>query len=330
VGSDDSRAIVGSAELALLGLGQAASRKEPINPGQIVRQMEGGVEAFVNVQKKQKGLQTGFLKFDEMTGGLRPGELILLAARPAMGKTSLMLNIAQHVVLNRANPRSAIVFSLEMSRESLIERIACSIARVDYQKYRAGYINQDERDRIHDALADLWDAPLFIDDTAGTNLVDIHSKVRRMQAQHDIALVEIDYLQLLQCPKKENRVQEISALSRGLKLMAKDTKLPFLALSQLSRGPETRAGDHRPMLSDLRDGGSLEQDSDIVAFVFREEVYRPDKEALRGMAELIIAKQRNGPTGRIDLAFIGKYTKFENLARDYGTGPQGLSYEEAA
>jgi replicative DNA helicase len=164
----------------------------------------------------------------------------------------------------------------------------------------------------------MYNAPLFIDDTAGTNLMDIHAKLRRLQAEHDLGLVIIDYLQLMQGPKRENRVQEVSALSRGVKLMSKELKVPFLVLSQLSRASETRQGDHRPMLSDLRESGSIEQDADMVMFIFREEIYRPDKESLKGLAEILMSKQRNGPTGRVKLAFLNKFTKFENLATDTG------------
>src|SRR3954447_24266917 len=168
------------------------------------------------------------------------------------------------------------------------------------------------------------ESPLFIDDTAGTNLMDVHSKLRRLQAEHDLGLVVIDYLQLMQGRGRfENRVQEISSLSRGFKLMSEELRVPFLVLSQLSRAPETRPGDHRPMLSDLRESGAIEQDADMVAFIFREEIYRPDKESLRGIAELILAKQRNGPTGRIKLAFLNRFTKFENMADE-------SDYEETA
>jgi replicative DNA helicase len=262
-----------------------------------------------------------------MTGGLREGELVILAARPAMGKTAFALNIAQHVATNPRNPKAVAVFSLEMSKESLLTRMLCAAARVDQSKFRNGYLNQEERSRLQEAASDMYNAPLFIDDTAGTNLIDVHAKLRRVQAEHDLGLVVIDYLQLMQGPKRENRVQEVSALSRGLKLMSKDLRVPFLVLSQLSRASETRQGDHRPMLSDLRESGSIEQDADMVMFIFREEVYRPDKESLKGLAEILMAKQRNGPTGRVKLAFLNKFTKFENLAMDTGEEDGGAPFE---
>jgi len=206
-----------------------------------------------------------------------------------------------------------------MSKESLLTRLICGTGRVDQQRFRAGYLNGEERHALQDALYRIVESPLYMDDTAGINLMDVHSKLRRLQAEQDLGLVVVDYLQLMQGRGRyENRVQEISSLSRGFKLMSKELRVPFLVLSQLSRAPETRPGDHRPMLSDLRESGSIEQDADMVAFIFREEVYRPDKESLKGLAELIVAKQRNGPTGRIKLAFLNRYTRFENLASDTG------------
>ena len=316
---EDAKQILGAVEDALMKLGDVQSKNTLANPAQIITEYEGGINAFLDTSKRIKGISTGFLKFDEMTGGLREGELFVLAARPAMGKTALALNIAQHVASNQANPKAVAVFSLEMSKESLLTRMLCASARVDQQRFRAGYLNPDERRSLQESMYQMVEAPLFIDDTAGTNLMDVHSKLRRLQAEHDLGLVVIDYLQLMQGRGRfENRVQEISSLSRGFKLMSKELRVPFLVLSQLSRAPETRPGDHRPMLSDLRESGSIEQDADMVAFIFREEVYRPDKESLKGIAELILAKQRNGPTGRIKLAFLNRFTKFENLAADTG------------
>jgi replicative DNA helicase len=239
-----------------------------------------------------------------------------------MGKTALALNIAQHVAMNPKNPKAVAVFSLEMSKESLLTRLICAAASVDQQRFRAGYLNHDERSALQNSLYRIVESPLYLDDTAGTNLMDVHSKLRRLQAEQDLGLVVVDYLQLMQGRGRfENRVQEISSLSRGFKLMSKELRVPFLVLSQLSRATETRQGDHRPILSDLRESGSIEQDADLVAFIFREEVYRPDKESLKGIAELILAKQRNGPTGRVKLAFLNRYTRFENLATDTGDEP---------
>jgi replicative DNA helicase len=321
LGAEDPIQIIGAAEEALIGLSDVQSRTALSSPAQIIDEFEGGINAFLDTSKRIKGISTGFLKLDEMTGGLREGELVIVAARPAMGKTAFALNIAQHVATKLRYQKAVAIFSLEMSKESLLTRMLCAAARVDQSKFRAGYLNQEERIRLQEAAAEMYNAPLFIDDSAGTNLMDVHSKLRRLQAEHDLGLVIIDYLQLMQGPKRENRVQEVSALSRGVKLMSKDLRVPFVVLSQLSRASETRQGDHRPMLSDLRESGSIEQDADVVMFIFREEVYRPDKESLKGIAEILLSKQRNGPTGRVKLAFLNKFTKFENLAVD--TGDEG-------
>jgi replicative DNA helicase len=206
-----------------------------------------------------------------------------------------------------------------MSKESLLTRLLCASARVDSHRFSGGYLNQEERRRLMQALNQLVESKLYIDDSADINVMDISAKCRRLKAERGLGLVIVDYLQLMASKGRfDNRTQEISALSRGLKLLAKDLGVPIIALSQLSRAPETRPGDHRPQLSDLRESGSIEQDADLVAFIFREEVYKPDREDLQGVAELLLAKQRNGPTGRIKLAFINKYVKFENLAEDIG------------
>jgi replicative DNA helicase len=237
-----------------------------------------------------------------------------------MGKTAFALNIAHHVATKLRE--TVAIFSLEMSKESLLTRLLCAAARVDSQKFRAGFLNAEERRLLQIAASQMVDAPLFIDDTAGINLMDIHAKLRRLQAEHGLGLVIIDYLQLMQGRGRfENRVQEVSSLSRGMKLLSKEMKCPFLVLSQLSRAPETRQGDHRPQLSDLRESGSIEQDADLVAFIFREEVYKPDREDLRGLAELIVAKQRNGPTGKVNLVFLHSLTKFENQTNDLDEEP---------
>jgi replicative DNA helicase len=311
--------ILGAAEDAFMKLGDVQSRNALSSPAQILSEYEGGLNAFLDTSKRIKGIGPGFLKFDEMTGGMREGELIIVAARPAMGKTAFALNVAYNVATRRENPKAVAIFSLEMSKESLLTRILCAAASVDQSKFRSGYLNGEERHALQEALYKIVEAPLYIDDTAGTNLMDVHSKLRRLQAEQDLGLVIIDYLQLMQGRGRfENRVQEISSLSRGFKLLSKELRVPFLVLSQLSRAVETRQGDHRPMLSDLRESGSIEQDADMVGFIFREEVYRPDKESLKGLAELILAKQRNGPTGKVKLAYLNKFTRFENLSHDTG------------
>jgi len=324
MGEDEPDEILASAEEGLLRLGDSRTQDSLVNPQQILEAFEGGINAFLDPSKRIKGLSTGLLKLDDMTGGLHEGELIILAARPSMGKTALALNIAQHVAMQPNHKQTVALFSLEMSRESLLTRMVCASARVDQQKFRASYLNQDERRRLAKATTDMVQAPLFIDDTAGAHLMDIHAKLRRLKSEHGLALVVIDYLQLMSGRGRyENRNQEISTISRGLKLLAKELKVPMLVLSQLNRAPETRPGDHRPQLSDLRESGSIEQDADLVAFIFREEVYKPNDESLRGLAELIVGKQRNGPTGKVNLVFLKEFTKFENRTNDLGEDVMG-------
>ncbi len=320
VGEEDPEQILAGAEESLLKLGDSRMKTGLASPAQVIEEYQGGLNAFLDPSKRIKGISTGYTKLDEMTGGLHAGELVILAARPSMGKTALALNIAQHVA-TRLNETVA-VFSLEMSKESLLTRMLCATARVDSQRFRAGYLNQDERRKLQAAAAQLVEAPLFIDDTAGASLMEMHAGLRRLQQQRKLGLVIVDYLQLMSGRGRfENRNQEISTISRGMKLLAKELHVPMLVLSQLSRAPETRQGDHRPQLSDLRESGSIEQDADLVAFIFREEVYKRDREDLRGLAELLVAKQRNGPIGKIDLVFLHQLTKFENRAEDLGDLP---------
>jgi|ERR1051326_1818125 replicative DNA helicase len=319
LGEEEPEQILSSAEESLLKLGESRAKDALASPDRIIREFEGGLNAFLDPSKRIKGIGTGFLKLDEMTGGLHGGELVIIAARPSMGKTALALNIAQHVAMDPNNRHTVAVFSLEMSKESLLTRMICASARVDQQKFRAGYLNQDERRRLQKAAAELVQAPLFIDDTPGVNLMDIHAKLRRLRSEQGLGLVIVDYLQLMSSRSRyENRTQEVSALSRGFKLLAKELNVPMVVLSQLSRAPETRPGDHRPQMSDLRESGSIEQDADVIGFIYREEVYKQDREDLKGLAELLLAKQRNGPTGKINLVFLREFTKFENRTNDLG------------
>jgi replicative DNA helicase len=236
IGEEEPDQILASAEESLLKLGDTQAGDALISTHQILAEFEGGINSFLDPSKRIKGISTGFLKLDEMTGGLHEGELIILAARPSMGKTALALNIAQHIAMHPVNKQTVAIFSLEMSRESLLTRMVCAGARVDQQKFRAGYLNQDERRRLAKAASEIVQAPLFIDDTSGTHMMDIHAKLRRLKAEHGLALVVIDYLQLMSARGRyENRNQEISSLSRGMKLLAKELKVPMLVLSQLSR-----------------------------------------------------------------------------------------------
>ncbi|MBI4904800.1 MAG: replicative DNA helicase [Acidobacteria bacterium] len=314
-GGEDPEDIIANTGEDFMKLGGGTAGAGLSTPQQIIESYEGGLNSFLDPSKRIQGVSTGFLKYDEKTGGMRPGELIIIAARPAMGKTALVLNIAHHVAVKMRQPTA--VFSLEMSKESLLTRLLCASARVDSQRFRAGFLNQHERRQLQVAAAELVESPLFIDDSASSSLMDMHAKLKRVRAEHGLGLVIVDYLQLMTSRGRvDSRTSEVSAFSRGLKLMAKELEVPVIALSQLSRAPETRQGDHRPQLSDLRESGSIEQDADVVNFIFREEVYKPDRTDLKGLAELIISKQRSGPTGKVNLVFLHSLTKFENRVGD--------------
>jgi len=266
------------------------------------------------------GLATGYDRLDEYTAGLQKSDLIVVAARPAMGKTTFCLNVAQNAALR--DERRVGVFSLEMSREQLFLRMLCSLGRIDAHLLRTGRLTKDDWKKLTDAFARISSAPIFIDDSAGIGVMEMRAKARRLKSEHGLDLLVIDYLQLIRGRGRvENRNQEISDISRSLKELAKELQIPVIAISQLSRAPETRPGDRRPQLSDLRESGAIEQDADVVLFIYREEVYKPTEDN-RGKADLIIAKQRNGPVGLVPLAFIKQYTKFESRADDPGWQPE--------
>jgi replicative DNA helicase len=283
---------------------------------EIVKESFGSTDALLQRGRRITGLETHYADLDEKTSGFQKSDLIIIAARPSMGKTSLAMNIAENVAIE--DQKTVAVFSLEMSKEALLQRMLCSVARVDAHKFRTGSLWQDDMRKIVQALENLTQAPIFIDDTPGITVSEMRAKSRRLLQSHgSLDLIVVDYLQLMSGGGKryENRTQEVSAISRGLKALAKELAVPVVALSQLSRAPESRgAGDHRPQLADLRESGSIEQDADLVAFIFREEVYKPDDPELDGVAELIIRKQRNGPTGTVKMAFLKSSTRFESLA----------------
>jgi len=276
------------------------------------------VDTFDNIEKlykkksKVSGIESGFNDLDLKTSGLNPSELILVAARPAMGKSAFVLNIAHHVAMNGKVP--VMIFSLEMSKEQMVNRILCSEAEVDSMKVRTGDLDSEDWVKLGTASGNLAEAPIYIDDTPGLSSAELRAKCRKAKLEKDIGLVIVDYLQLMESKgKSESRQNEISEISRGLKLLSKEINIPVIALSQLSRAPEARP-DHRPILSDLRESGSIEQDADIVMFLYRDDYYNPDTEK-KNVAEVIIAKNRSGSTGTVELAWIGKYTKFANLYR---------------
>lgn len=293
---------------------------------EIVKQSFGSIDKLYEQGQRITGLETHFTEFDNKTSGLQKSDLIIIAARPSMGKTALAINMAENAAV--LDNKVVGVFSLEMSKESLMMRLLCSQARVDSHKLRTGFLGRDDYNLLVNALAGLIEAPIFIDDTPAISVSEMRAKCRRLQqAQGRLDLIIVDYLQLVAgtptgtARRYENRTQEVSAISRGLKGLAKEMRCPVLALSQLSRAPENRTGNNRPQLADLRESGAIEQDADVVAFIFREEVYKRDDPDLEGKAELIIAKQRNGPTGTVHLAFVGRSTRFENV-----TGEEPPSY----
>lgn len=255
------------------------------------------------------GLATGFHEFDSKTAGLQPADLIIVAGRPSMGKSAFVSCLCEHIGIVQKKPIA--FFSLEMSKEQLVQRMLCSHARVDAQKVRTGYLSHQDWPRLTSAAGKLSESPIFIDDTPGQTVLELRAKARRLKMQHNIQLVVIDYMQLMQgTHKTESRQQEISEISRSLKALARELSVPVIAVSQLSRAVESRTGN-RPQLSDLRESGAIEQDADLVVFLFREEYYNPTEEN-RNKAEAIIAKQRNGPVGAVDLLFVKDWTRFEN------------------
>ena len=304
--------VLAGLEEQILGMAGRRADRGLRSPSQIIADVEGGINAFLSPGKREQGISTGFTRFDEMTGGLRAGELIIVAARPGAGKSALALNLGWHVADRLERPVA--IFSLEMSEQSLLTRALCAAARVDSQRFRAGYLNEQERHKLRKAAQRATEIPFLIDDSPGATLMDLKAKLRRKEW----GLVIVDYLQLMSLKgKKENRNQEVSEITRGLKLLSKEINAPIVALSQLSRAVETRTGDHRPQLSDLRDSGSIESDADIVCAIFREEMYRRDREDLKGLAELNILKSRSGPVGTIELVWLNSITRLDNRAQDW-------------
>jgi replicative DNA helicase len=286
------------------------------------------IEALQRGGKSITGVASGFHDLDELTSGFQPSDLVIIAARPSMGKTAFVLNIAQHSAIEHNVPIA--IFSLEMSKESLVQRLLTSEARIDAQRLRKGMLRDDDYSRLARAAGILSSAPVYIDDAAGITLLEMRSKARRLKADSGLGLVIVDYLQLIQGPaSSENRQQEISQISRSLKALAKELSVPVVALSQLSRAPEQRTGENkRPQLSDLRESGAIEQDADLVMAIYRPEVYAEgrhegppvdkDGNSLEGRAEIIVLKQRNGPIGTVNLFFHKQYTRFENYTARQG------------
>jgi replicative DNA helicase len=323
--SEDAITVLGDVEALLADVADSAIQRGLAGIGEIVAQSFGSIDALYEQGREVTGLATRYTEFDRMTSGLQDSELIIIAARPSMGKTAWAINIAQNAAVH--DGKVVAVFSLEMSKESLLRRMLASEALVGSRKLQTGTMLREDKGKLMKALERLMESKMFIDDTPGITLAEMRAKARRLKQQEGrLDLIVVDYLQLMTGVNPsgkrgfENRTQEVSSISRGLKALAKEMKIPVLALSQLSRGSEQRTGDKKPLLSDLRESGSIEQDADVVAFIHREEYYNRDDPEVQGKAEIIIAKQRNGPTGSIELAFRADFTRFENLKKDDAGG----------
>src|SRR5262250_372922 len=312
---DDADVILDEAEHAIFAIADNKVRDGFVSLRDLAQASLDTIEKLHARKELITGVPTGFTDLDELTSGLQPSDLIIVAARPSMGKTSLVLNVAQHV--GTKTDLSVGVFSLEMSKEQLFLRMLTGEARIDAHRLRGGFLGERDWGKLSHAIGTLSEAKIFIDDAPGIGVLEMRAKCRRLAAEHGLDLVIIDYIQLMQGRGRfENRTLEVASISRSLKGLAKELNVPIIVLSQLSRAPESRS-DHRPQLSDLRESGALEQDADVVVFIYREDMYgdksQPPTDA-QGVAELIIAKQRNGPTGVVRLAFIREYTRFENLS----------------
>ncbi|HWC76529.1 MAG TPA: replicative DNA helicase [Blastocatellia bacterium] len=309
---DEADVIIDHAEQMIFQIAEDRVRLGFQYIGDVAQRRLEQIEQMAGRPEMITGVPTGFTDFDQLTSGLQRQDLIVIAARPSMGKTALALNMAQYAA---KSGNTVGIFSLEMSAEQLVSRLLCSEARVDAHRLRTGYLNREEWAKLADALRRLTETRIYIDDTAGSGVLEMRAKCRRLKAEHGLDLLIVDYLQLMSGRGRiESRQQEVSQISRDLKALAKELNIPVIALSQLSRAPETRS-EHKPQLSDLRESGAIEQDADVVCFIFREEVYNSTDEN-RGTAELIVGKQRNGPTGVVQLAFLKEFTRFENMWRE--------------
>ncbi len=322
--SEEALDVLNATEQQLMEVSEKGIQRGFAGIGEIVANSFISIDALYEQGREVTGLATHYIEFDRMTSGLQDSELVIIAARPSMGKTAWAINIAQNAAVR--DGKVVAVFSLEMSKESLLRRMLASEAMVNSRKIQTGFLPREDKGKLLSALERLMESKLFIDDTPGITLAEMRAKARRLRQQSGkLDLIVIDYLQLMTGSgggKKgfENRNQEVSAVSRGLKALAKEMRVPVIALSQLSRSSEQRGGDKKPMLSDLRESGSIEQDADVVCFIHREEYYDRENEDIKGKAEIIVAKQRNGPTGSVMLAYLADYTRFENLAEGGGGG----------
>jgi len=316
---EDADVILDRAESSIFQLAEERVRAGFIGVKELVRENFDRLARIFTEGKRITGLPTGYQQLDNITSGLQPSELLILAARPSMGKTALALNIAENVALRSGDPVA--IFSLEMSKESLLLRLLASHARIDAHKFRTGHLAREDWGKMTDSLGRLAEAPLWIDDSGSVTVVEMGAKTRRLKRDKGLSLVIVDYLQLVAARGRfSNRNEEVTSITRGLKGLAKELKVPVLVLSQLTRAPERE--ERRPQLADLRESGSIEQDADVVLFIYRPNIYKPDETPEeRAKAEIIIAKQRNGPTDRINFVFLNTFTRFEEAAPE-AWGPE--------
>jgi len=327
---DDIDSLVDEAEQTIFEIAQSKKGQGFQPMSTVVPRAFERIEKLFERKEHVTGIATGYTELDNMTAGLQPADLIVLAGRPSMGKTALAMNMAQHAAIVDKHPVA--VFSLEMSMDQLALRMLCSLGRVDSQRIRTGRLKQRDWPNLTRATGMLSDAPIFIDDSAAMSVLEMRAKARRLKSEHNLGMVIVDYLQLMRGrSNSENRAQEISEISRSLKAMAKELEVPVVALSQLNRSLESRP-DKRPKLSDLRESGAIEQDADVIVFIYRDEVYKPAPDnPNRGLAEVIVGKQRNGPIGTVKLTFLAEYTTFENytnLQAPVGGSVHDKEYEE--
>lgn len=317
----DIETILDEAETKLFSVSQKHLRQNFIPINNILTATFERIDELHREQGKLRGLATGFIDLDQKLGGLQKSDLVILAARPSMGKTSLALDVIRHVGVHLKMPVG--IFSLEMSRDQLVDRLLSAQSDVNLWKIRTGHLNDEDFEKIGEAMGVLSESQIFIDDAAGSNVMDVRTKARRLAMEHNVSLLVVDYLQLMSGHNTENRVQEVSEISRSLKILARELNIPILALSQLSRGVENRP-DKVPQLSDLRESGSIEQDADVVMFIYREDMYKGRDSRRPNIAEIHIKKHRNGPTGQIDLYFDQDKTSFKNLDKTFDVSPQAV------
>jgi len=315
--------ILDQAEKSIFEIAENRTRPSYYPVREILKETFRNIEKLYERKELVTGVPTGYLDLDKMTAGLQPGDLVIIAARPSMGKTAFCLNIAEYAAVRSEKKTASLIFSLEMGKEQLVQRLLCASALVDASRMRTGNLGESDWPKLTDAASRLGEAKIYIDDTPAISVLEMRAKARRLKAQDDIGLIVVDYLQLMRGNNPESRQQEISEISRSLKALAKELNVPVVALSQLNRSLESRT-DKRPVMADLRESGAIEQDADVIMFVYREEVYCPKckkneecGENHRGAAEIIIGKQRNGPIGTVHLAFRGEYTRFENVDRHH-------------